>query len=274
MKCIVVTPAGRKRYMALLFEHLKRQRADFQEWHLWINTNNSADIAYMEELEQQNPDWIKCVRAQGGVGNNWAIGQFFKHCVDPDTVYIRIDDDVVWLEPGFICKLAEYRVANPQPFLVYANIINNAHVTHQHAAKGTISVAGYGNHVLNEISSSHCEVCWRSPVFAEHLHRTFLSAIESSAINKWHLENIPINPIVRVSVNAISWLGSEFAKFGGIVSGDEEHWLSKDKPTQLGVDRCNYIFGGALCAHFAFYTQRDHLDSTDLLDRYAALLKQ
>jgi hypothetical protein len=35
---------------------------------------------------------------------------------------------------------------------------------------------------------------------------------------------------------------------------DEEGWLSADFPRELGVP-C-IIYGGALCVHFAFYTQR------------------
>lgn len=38
MKRIIVTPAGRKRYMEILSSHLDKQRSDFDEWHIWQNT--------------------------------------------------------------------------------------------------------------------------------------------------------------------------------------------------------------------------------------------
>jgi len=37
-KCIVVTPAGRRRYLEKLVKCLELQKDDFDEWHLWENT--------------------------------------------------------------------------------------------------------------------------------------------------------------------------------------------------------------------------------------------
>ena len=53
MKIEIVTPAGRQRYLELLFLHLKSQKADFHHWTLWLNTNNQADIDYCKKLEKE-----------------------------------------------------------------------------------------------------------------------------------------------------------------------------------------------------------------------------
>ena len=45
------------------------------------------------------------------------IHTFFRHSHDADTVYIRFDDDVVYIEEGTIPHLARYRQDHPEFFL-------------------------------------------------------------------------------------------------------------------------------------------------------------
>lgn len=262
MKRIVVTPAGRQRYLELLVRHLASQKTDFDEWQLWMNTTEVADIEFGESLAARY-DWITTVYIPAyGPQTNRNICKFFPgQAADPDAVYVRLDDDVVWLSPTFLKSIFTYRIANPAPFLVYANIINNAVISylHQHG----------GNVTSDKVARYECmdEVGWRDPAFAESLHRAFLERPGDpcwSFFERWVLPHYE-----RVSINAISWLGSDFAQFQGVVGDDEEQWLSCDKPRQLG--RPNVILGSAVCVHFSFYTQRPHLDSTDVLAGYAAL---
>ena len=125
MIVIVVTPSGRKRYLEKLYKHLCNQKTDFQYWHLWINTVDKNDIEYMKTLEKEN-SWIKLIHIENLIcTSNENISKFFRYAVDPDTVYIRLDDDVVWLENNFIKKLSTFRIENPEYFLVFANIVNN-----------------------------------------------------------------------------------------------------------------------------------------------------
>jgi hypothetical protein len=70
----------------------------------------------------------------------------------------------------------------------------------------------------------------------------------------------------RVSINCISWRGEEFKLFDGNVGRDEEAWLSVEKPKE--IQRPNCIFGEFVCVHYAFHTQRERIDSTDILSQY------
>ena len=54
------------------------------------------------------------------------IFRFFKYASDPNSVYIRLDDDVLYLEPNFCKKMFNFRIENKEPFVVFGNIINNA----------------------------------------------------------------------------------------------------------------------------------------------------
>ena len=60
MKIILVTPAGRERYLKILYKYLNLQKSDFDEWHLWLNTKNIDDLKYMEKLSNEN-NFIKLI---------------------------------------------------------------------------------------------------------------------------------------------------------------------------------------------------------------------
>jgi hypothetical protein len=263
---VVVTPAGRRRYLYLLARHLDAQKHAFDEWHLWVNTSDAADIEYMHRLAQVRP-WIRVVTVPGsdpGEGN-LNIHRFFPTAADPGTSYVRLDDDVVYLDPAFLDTLFAYREAHPEPFLVYANIINNAVVSHLHQRAGLIKTAlgqcGYA--CMDELG-------WKNPLFAHDVHASFIGDAANGRIDAWkHFGAHALAAYERVSINAISWLGARFAEFGGAVGRDEELWLSVDAPRSFGTP--NVIIADAVCVHYAFHTQRDHLDATDVLARYADL---
>lgn len=264
LRRVVVSPVGRRRYVELLFAHLSTQRDAFDEWQLWMNTTNVEDQAYLRSLADQHT-WITCRESGVAVHNNYAIHKFFPGCADPGSVYIRLDDDIVWLEPGFLEKMFTFRITHPQYFLVYANIVNNAILSHLHQRMGNV------DHSRGTVGYSCMDaVGWDRPVFAEHIHRRFLAALaDGTWDDRWHFGKWELHSFERVSINGISWLGSEFAKFEGAVGEDEEQWLSCDAPRHKGRMCC--INGNAICAHFSFYTQRDHLDATDVLEGYAAV---
>lgn len=267
MRRVVVTPAGRKRYLEILFEHLKCafKKGCINEWHLWMNTHDQHDIDYMVELEQEYT-WIHIIRVDTVQQcNNLNICNFFKHACDDDAVYIRLDDDIVFLDEHFFDTMFEYRVQNPQYFLVFANIINNAYISHYHQQNGLVS---YHKQCQKTCMDT---VGWKDPHFAEAVHRAFIKDYHDGAIQKWCTSFSPIiiKDYARVSINCISWLGKSFKEFGGIVGKDEELWLTVTKPRSL--KQPNVILNTVIACHFSFYTQRDHLDKTDVLMQYASI---
>ena len=85
----------------------------------------------------------------------------------------------------------------------------------------------------------------------------------------YSFQNWILNVYERCSINVISWTGADFKKFDGVVDSDEENFLSTEKPKVL--KRPNMIIGDTLFVHYSFYTQREFLDSTDILLRYKEL---
>ena len=114
-----------------------------------------------------------------------------------------------------------------------------------------------------------CDIGWKDPYFAENVHLDFLSKYKNQT---FYIPNCYINNDERVSINVISWRGDEFSKFGGIVHGDEEHWLSVIKPQS--INKFNKIIGNTLFVHYAFFTQRDYLDTTNILNEYKTILNE
>jgi hypothetical protein len=262
---VVVIPAGRRRYLELLFAHLEAQKADFDELQVWLNTTDQTDIAFCEAFAKGRA-WVALLYSEIPVVDPipFSIFQFFQYCAKPDSVYLRLDDDIVYLEPGFIAKIFAFRIQFPQFFLVYGNNVNNAITSHLQQR--------FGNLPFSPLVGYACmdPVGWGRGDFAEDLHTRFLAAIEDGSTDAWRFRPWILGYYERVSINSISWLGAEFEKFSGVVDRDEEQWLSVEKPKMLG--KPNIIFGDALCAHYAFHTQRVYLDATDVLSRYRRLL--
>jgi hypothetical protein len=67
----------------------------------------------------------------------------------------------------------------------------------------------------------------------------------------------------------MAWIGKDLKEY--VAAPDDEQYFAVTEPRRLG--RYNIICGNAIVSHFAFNTQRNYLDSTDLLTRYDELSK-
>ena len=268
MKVVFVTPAGRRRYMSLLTRYTARHRDIVVEHQLWRNTDDAEDIAWMNDLAEKDP-FFRVVEPTWPLQGAFSIAPFFRRCVEPDTLYIRLDDDIVYLAPDAIQEMIKFRCGNPEPLLVFGNVINSCVVTHILQRLGRIPT-------VNGIAEYDCmgATGWRDPRFAEWMHRYFMELVKSESLElltflRWELMYAE-HGRERVSINFISWLGSTFRSFGGIVAPDEEHDLNVDLPKRTLKN--SVICGTAIAAHFAFYVQREYLDTTDILSLYEKLI--
>jgi len=265
-KVITVTPSGRRRYLEVLAKNIFKFKDIIDEWHLWVNTEDVDDITWMKELENNNSGFVKLIfNPYNRVRGNSTICDFFPiYDGLKDHVFVRFDDDVVFIDDNFK-EFLEFRINNPQYFLVYANLINNGINTHVLQRMGKLSLdVSYGQ--LVEYNSSG-QLSWIDPQVAENIHKEFINNFDNRWIylyDTWILHSYE-----RVSINCISWLSEEFNLFNGKVGEDEEQWLSSDYPSE--IKKPNIIFGRFLVSHFAFWTQREHLDKTNILQIYSKL---
>jgi hypothetical protein len=250
-----VTPAGRARYVAILHQYLLRNRHIIDKHIWWRNTDHEPDVRYLRQLVDEFPDFYEIQeQKEPWYKDTFNIHRFYPDCAcDPDTVYIRFDDDICWMADDAIEKLVACRLAHPKPFLVFGNIVNNAICNCIHQQIGAIPAD------LPLTWKATCPFSWENGWAGFLFHEFFFKHCMDKTLDRYKF-GIP-NTLIsyeRFSISVASWLGKDFAKFGGEVGGDEEWWLSEVKPAEL--KRPCMICGDALFVHFAFHTQRPYLE--------------
>jgi hypothetical protein len=228
---------------------------------------DKQDIKFFQILSGRYPKINLVYQPDGVVNGIRSINAFYKQCREAGTIYFRLDDDIVWMEPDIIEKMVRFRIDNPDYFLVSPLVINNAICTYILQNAGKIRLNKYYHANAND------QTLWGNGEFAAQLHEWFLNTqIADKQYEKLYCGKRPI-ALNRFSINVILWFGSEMDKFGGIVPYfDDEEWMSIIKPTELGA--ANGINGDAIVSHFAFYPQRKALDKLNILGRYGTFLRQ
>lgn len=264
MKLIVVTPAGRERYLRLL-SHYVLGSQEVAEWHLWDNCRTESDRRYLRELAASDPR-CKIKELPGANGGFGIIGEFFRFCDDPEALYLRFDDDIVFVEPGFFEAFKAKAIAARDSALWFAPIIINNAVCGsliQHLSKVVIR---------GPITcQAMCPCAWAHASFPMALHPVFVEAVKRGRLDDFRVPDRDIR-LSRFSINAIAFFGSKIAELGELFfqhGGAEEEWYSAVLPAKL--DTCGRVFGDLLVSHFSFYTQERKLLRTNILDAYYEL---
>lgn len=264
-KIVVVTAAGRRRYMQYLVPFVIA--ADVVDrYDIWVNTHNGADIEFFKRLAAQFPKINLVWQPDGIVNGIKSINAFYKGCVDEDTIYFKLDDDIPWMEPNLIQKMVDFRIDNPDYFLVSPLVINNAGSTYIMQVCNKLKLNEYYNsNCFNFVLTSDGEFCYQ-------LHDWFIEHKLKTGI--WESLYCGPHPVslIRFSINAILWFGKDFKNFKGVVPGDDEEYLSCTLPSIIGKSNC--YNGDAVLSHFAFGTQREVLDKKEILERYGEFLNE
>ena len=271
-RIVVCVPAGRRRHLAILFRLLEQYASVVDRVDLWINTVDRADIRFAEEYKGGSIEY-KLVRIPQSLVRTdvlWkSVCQFYRFACEEDTIYIKVDDDIVWLDSlEKFTDFLDVRIDNREPFLVSANVLNNAICTHLHQRFGNFPT---DKGIVNW--NSHDSLGLFNGPFAEVLHEAVWAELQKDPT----LERFRIRPKTyelfhyeRICINFIAWFGEDFAQFKGKVPEEDELWLTMQKTKEL--QRPVVICGDFICVHYAFSPQREHLDDrTDYLQKYAAL---
>ena len=306
-KLIACSPVGRKSSMKCLFKHILNNRHILDEFHLWVNTVNEEDLEYINNFSKQYPDFVHlkygCEELDPEqMGKSHNVKRFYNYCVEPDTFYFKIDDDVIFIEDGTFEKLSQYKLDHPKTFLTFPTIINNPWCTHFLRIFGIIDipecpVCTYtwnsdfekckeliksSSSVMSDnlyepkledfipedrvISKLYCF----DPIIAYNLLNEFHKKIVENNLSDLDIQNIVLENYETVCINFVMWSGEDFSKFGGDVkSVGDEPWLATFYPCKFNLK--NAIVGNTRVAHYAFWPQRPHLNTTDILEKYEAI---
>lgn len=249
-------PVGRKRYFEIQVNYLLKLRHIIDEHYFWINTDKKEDLEYFDSLIEQYPDFFKKVvlEYEPLIGySTQNVHRFYCLFNDPNTVYCKIDDDIVFMETDAFEGFIRHRIENPQYFLTFANTLNNPlnHFVLQRI--GAISVRNFP--AVTYDSTNHA---WSDFRYAMSAFYHFETYRKENNLGKLKFKEWVLAGYERHSINFMCWLGSEFAKFDKVGIQDEP-WLSEVKPAEREMPNC--IYGGFLVVHYAFNTQREKLDA-------------
>lgn len=262
-KIVINTAAGRRRYMQFLVPNIVACPI-VDRYDIWVNTHNCADIEFFKQVAAKYPVVNLVWQPDGVVNGNKSINAFYRYCIEQDTIYFKLDDDIVWMEPGLIERMVAFRVDNPEYFLVSPLVINNSLSTYLLQLEGTLHLDRY-----YDAYATH-PILWRSGNFATEIHQWFIDQfLKTGKYKELHLGK-KVMGMTRFSINAILWFGGEMNKIAGNVPGDDEEFLSCIYPTLRGM--ANAWNGDVIAAHFAFFTQRDKLDQKGILEQYGQII--
>ena len=262
-KIVCNTAAGRRRYMQYLIPQVICSDI-VDRYDIWVNTTDKKDIAFFEMLAKKYNKINLLWQPDNIIDGINSINAFYKQCVENNCIYIKLDDDIVWLAPNFFEEIVKFRIQHPEYFVVSPLVINNAKTTYLFQIQGKLKLARY------QRAESFSKVLWKSGKFALELHEWFIKNHLSP--QKWedlYCQNYPMG-ITRFSINSIAWFGEDMKKFQGEVTGDDEEFMSCIRPTLEGKANC--FCGSTLIAHFAFRSQREILDKANILEQYGTVM--
>lgn len=221
-KVKVLIFAGRKETMEILMPQIKSEYID--EIIIGVNTNNQNDLDYIYSLkEKYNKIVYEEVPKNIKRCSQESFRHFYTKMEDEDTIYFKLDDDLIYIEPGYFEKTLTFRVEHPEYICIYPMIINNPLCNYLLSLKGMPVI---GNSVYEKMYNS-----WKMPNIAECLLKTFIDTKDSKF---WHVSNFEFGKemnikgklgLIRPSINAICFYGSDFKQLNvkNYRADDEEH---------------------------------------------------
>jgi hypothetical protein len=277
-KIIVCIPAGRRKYLEISKKFLYRKMAEgiLDEIHLWQNTINPQDISYLESMAAENPK-VKIYKLDEPITmmsqpswNSLQTHKFMQFAQDDDAIYIRLDDDIVWMEDCFIERVAQARIDHPNAFIIYPNIINSTICTSWHQEIGALSEeAGIVRReraddldwaYLDEFNYTDSGLC-------DHIHKTFQKRFRENSLSAYYLPSRYFDDYKHFSICSICWWGRDHIQCGYV----EEPQMAYELPMKYG--RPVWFCGNALAVHFSYHTQKAFIETTNHLDFYREISK-
>lgn len=272
-KIIAFTPSGRERYMQVLWKYVQRDHAAgiIDEWVVFNNSYNDADDNYTRRLAERG-DWVKVLSDDMPPNKRKAptIYRFYNRLKDTDAIYVRLDDDIVYVDPATIPLIVRMKLARSDLFLIFPTIINNTRMSYWLQQAGVIP-EDWGK--LTDVFLE--PTAWRSAAFDAKLQRKALDAINAGTFRRDFTmpdrvttgrssEGTANN---HISVNAFVIDGRDMAACE--VTWDEEGYLSDTRPAQLR--RFNGVKGDAAVVHFAYHPQTAEMERTGMLEEYSRI---
>lgn len=275
-KVVVLIPAGRQRFASILTRYIENELETFKEIDecIWMHcTSNKTDSEWIYKNSESLPAFHKvyvderCKSPKDANEMVWAIGC----CQDvlgreKDTVYVRIDDDILFLSQHLIGNIARQCILNSLKghLLTLPFILNNGRMNYMLANCRLIST---GNQdavfdLYQHQGNFH---------HVYDMQKNFIGGTLSSE-KIMSIKSREISDTGGVNTNCVSWLGSQFTSLDESVN---KRNMEENEITVKWVSRTNksHVIDPSIgiACHYSFRRQSDFIEKTDLFDLYSRL---
>ena len=254
--------AGRRRYLEILNRYVDKLISNdlVDEFHLWDYTKDPDDAVWIQE----NCSRFKVFQVQDK--KSWK--EYYTYYAninypDPDTVLIKCDDDIMFIDVDQFQSYIDKRRANPQNFLAFASIVNNrvpCIIQHRFGL--------WPETPFEEIDNLHFSgtICAQLHDYFIKNSDRFLEKARSISTSKCVIQP---SPHALVNINFFAILAKDLYLFEYGWESDE-YDLSQRIP--VFINRQNYIDPNFVVCHMGFTKQRDlGFDESNALKGYSEL---
>lgn len=249
--------AGRRKFMELCVKQML-QHEQIDGITICMNQRNDDDREYAKSLPSLSdkitlmycPDEITSVSER--------YYYFFGKHRDIDTIYFKVDDDVVYISPNAIKTLLEYRLSHIEYVSLFPFVVNNP----------MCNCMVNGRWMKNGVSDmNYMEESWKSGEFAKNLHLSFIkyglhgvSDTDFTYTSCYYVKSR--KDWIRPAINFLCYFGFEMnamytANSECFKHDADEQFIVHDY--MMTTTRMNHVCTDAVVAHFSFGPQSEYL---------------
>lgn len=256
--------AGRKDTMSILFPKIKSKILD--DVLIGINTRNKDDISYINSYLPKDKKFKKIIIPDNFIGTADAYYYMFSLLTEEDTIYIKLDDDLIYFSDNFFEELVKFRTEHINYYTIYPFVVNNP-------------LCNYLNNNFHFDNQSDCMFkTWKEPKYSYFLLKAFKEnyltinadnyEFDDSDVFKREEIGFPICP----SINCICFFGKDCKELKWAermkLFGGDEGYITRGIFNDYGRERKHIVYTKPICVHYAFFTQRQFLNSKNILKYY------
>lgn len=275
-KIIFLIPAGRRRYLKILFSYLEKDKFIDEIW-IFDNCRDPADRNFLNNFIKQkiisDSRW-KLFNIPKADGTNRSVNKIYKfiESYNDNAFFVKIDDDIVYIDRDFSKKFYQRALSYVDDCYLFSPVvINNALISFFLIIENKIKIG-----TVPFSAQASDLTLWRSGLFAEYLHRSFLESLKRGRIDNYYLNKVYKISNQRFSINCIGFFSELIELLNDkkiplmVQNADDEEYLTSILSAKLEKKIC--IINDVLVSHFSFFTQEYYLvKQLDILQDYARI---
>ena len=98
------------------------------------HTTNTADLSWLDTLVS-SVDEYSMIHVNS---TSKTYLDLWRHATDNETMYIKIDDDIIWVDDDAIPRLVTSLMKHPEAYLMASNLINSPMIQWVHFSQGAV----------------------------------------------------------------------------------------------------------------------------------------